>query len=34
MWVGIIAGLSVAAVLLGGRYWRISRPERIPAPDL
>ena len=34
MWVGIIAGLSVAAVLLGGRFWRISRPERIPAPDL
>ena len=26
MWVGIIAGLCVAAVLLGIRYWRISRP--------
>jgi MATE family multidrug resistance protein len=34
MWVGIIAGLSVAAVLLGGRFWRISSPQRIPAPDL
>ncbi|MCA1779187.1 MAG: MATE family efflux transporter, partial [Xanthomonadaceae bacterium] len=25
MWVGLIAGLSVAAVLLGGRFWRTSR---------
>lgn len=28
MWTGIIAGLSVAAVLLGGRFLRISRPDR------
>lgn len=28
MWTGIIAGLSVAAVLLGGRFLRISRPGR------
>jgi MATE family multidrug resistance protein len=34
MWVGIIAGLSVAALLLGGRFWRISKPGHIPAPDL
>jgi MATE family multidrug resistance protein len=34
MWVGIVAGLTVAAVLLGGRFWRISRADRIPAPDL
>lgn len=25
MWVGLIAGLTVAAVLLGGRFWRESR---------
>lgn len=31
MWVGIIAGLSVAAVLLGVRYWRLSRhPQPTP----
>jgi multidrug resistance protein, MATE family len=30
MWVGIIVGLSVAAVLLGGRFVRISRPVRGP----
>lgn len=24
MWIGLIAGLSVAAVLLGGRFWRTS----------
>ncbi len=29
MWIGLIAGLTVAAVLLGGRYWRISRPGRV-----
>ncbi|MFW5926775.1 MAG: MATE family efflux transporter [Wenzhouxiangella sp.] len=28
MWTGIIAGLSVAAVLLAGRFLRISRPAR------
>jgi len=26
MWVGLIAGLSVAAILLGSRFLRISRP--------
>ena len=25
MWVGLIAGLTVAAVLLGGRFLRLSR---------
>jgi len=29
MWVGLIAGLLVAAVLLGLRFWRSSRPERL-----
>lgn len=42
MWVGMIAGLSVAAVLLGTRFWRTSRREHLehdlrpivgPAPD-
>lgn len=27
MWTGIIAGLTVAAVLLGGRFWRITDRE-------
>ncbi|MGH8086320.1 MAG: MATE family efflux transporter [Lysobacter sp.] len=29
MWVGLIAGLLVAAVLLGLRFWRSSRPARL-----
>jgi len=29
MWVGLIAGLLVAAVLLGLRFWRSSRPGRL-----
>ncbi|WP_462115877.1 MATE family efflux transporter [Lysobacter xanthus] len=31
MWAGLIAGLTVAAVLLGGRFLRASRPARILA---
>lgn len=27
MWIGLIAGLSVAALLLGWRFWRMSRPS-------
>ena len=33
MWVGLIAGLSTAAVLLGVRLLRITRPHRMPQPD-
>ena len=33
MWVGLIAGLSTAAVLLGARFVRITKPDRIPMPD-
>jgi len=33
MWVGMIAGLSTAAVLLGSRFLRITQPHRIPEPD-
>ena len=29
MWLGLIAGLLVAAVLLGLRFWRSSRPARL-----
>ncbi|CAA9338658.1 MAG: Na+-driven multidrug efflux pump [uncultured Lysobacter sp.] len=29
MWLGLIAGLSVAAVLLGARLWRASTPQRL-----
>ncbi len=29
MWIGLIAGLTVAAVLLGGRFLRSSAPERL-----
>lgn len=29
MWIGLIAGLTVAALLLGGRFARASRPERL-----
>ncbi|MGQ4660460.1 MATE family efflux transporter [Lysobacter sp. F6437] len=29
MWLGLIAGLLVAAVLLGMRFWRSSRPARL-----
>ncbi len=29
MWAGLIAGLTVAALLLGGRFARSSRPARI-----
>ena len=29
MWTGLIAGLSVAAVLLGLRFWRASRPDAL-----
>jgi len=29
MWVGLIAGLLVASVLLGTRFWRSSRPARL-----
>lgn len=31
MWCGLIAGLTAAAVLLGGRFLRASRPERLIA---
>jgi MATE family multidrug resistance protein len=34
MWVGLIAGLSTAAMLLGVRFVRITQPQRIPMPDL
>ncbi|HRN61185.1 MAG TPA: MATE family efflux transporter [Luteimonas sp.] len=30
MWLGLIAGLLVAAVLMGGRFLRSSRPEALP----
>lgn len=30
MWMGLIAGLSVAALLLLGRFWRISTRLRLP----
>jgi multidrug resistance protein, MATE family len=33
MWMGLIAGLSVAAVLLFVRFWRTARGERWHAPD-
>lgn len=33
-WIGLIAGLSVAAVLLGARlYWRMRQPLAVPAAD-
>jgi MATE family multidrug resistance protein len=31
MWIGLIAGLSVAAVLLSLRFWRVARREFAPA---
>ena len=31
MWLGLIAGLSVAAVLLGSRFVRASAPARLAA---
>ena len=33
MWVGLIAGLTAAAILLGGRFVRITQPHRIPEAD-
>ncbi len=33
MWMGLAAGLSVAAVLLLWRFWRSASAERWPAPD-
>ncbi|HMA99164.1 MAG TPA: MATE family efflux transporter, partial [Wenzhouxiangella sp.] len=33
MWVGILTGLSVAAVMLTGRFWRLSR-QRIEADSM
>lgn len=38
MWLGLIAGLLVAAILLGLRFWRSSQPQRLhrvlnPDPD-
>jgi MATE family multidrug resistance protein len=32
MWMGLVAGLSVAAVLLFTRFWRSSRSERWRRP--
>jgi MATE family multidrug resistance protein len=32
MWMGLIAGLSMAAVLLTSRFWRLARPPAAPAP--
>jgi MATE family multidrug resistance protein len=32
MWMGLIAGLSMAAVLLTLRFWRLARPPAAPAP--
>lgn len=33
-WIGLIAGLSCAAVLLGARlYWRMRQPLAVPAAD-
>ncbi|MBZ4038225.1 MATE family efflux transporter [Novilysobacter selenitireducens] len=32
MWIGLIAGLTVAAVLLGLRFVRASAPGRLPPP--
>ena len=29
MWLGLIAGLTVAALLLGWRFWRSSQPSRL-----
>jgi MATE family multidrug resistance protein len=31
MWMGLIAGLSMAAVLLTTRFWRLARPSGLPA---
>jgi MATE family multidrug resistance protein len=31
MWLGLIAGLTVAAVLMGLRFVRSSRPAALPA---
>ena len=31
MWIGLIAGLTVAAALLAGRFARSSRPDRVAA---
>jgi len=31
MWIGLIAGLTVASVLLGLRFLRSSQPERLAA---
>jgi Na+-driven multidrug efflux pump len=33
MWIGLIAGLCVAAVLLGWRFLRRSRRMPVMAPD-
>jgi MATE family multidrug resistance protein len=33
MWIGLIAGLCVAAVLLGWRFLRRSRAMPVVAPD-
>src|SRR4029079_4581582 len=32
MWMGLIAGLSMAAVLLTTRFWRLARPPAATAP--
>lgn len=32
MWMGLIAGLSMAAVLLSTRFWRLARALGAPAP--
>jgi MATE family multidrug resistance protein len=32
MWIGILTGLSVAAVMLTARYWRLSRQRILAAP--
>jgi MATE family multidrug resistance protein len=32
MWMGLIAGLSMAAVLLTTRFWRLARSSGISAP--
>jgi MATE family multidrug resistance protein len=31
MWIGLIAGLSVAAALLSLRFWRVARRDLVPA---
>lgn len=33
IWIGLIVGLSVCAVLLNWRFWLISKPGAVPARD-